>query len=391
VDNSLNFPKVDQSKTYKLKITQKMNAFKGFVIKEFYHILRDYRTMLILFGIPIAQVILFGYIITTEITDANIAILDKSKDEVTRQITQKIVSSGFFRLAENLESESEIQDVFKAGRAKEVIVFEADFAKKLKNAQSPEIELIADASDANTANLLVSYTSGIIQSYNQEVLQNNPQIMQIQPSIRMYYNPSMEGVYFFIPGIMAVILMLISALMTSVSVTREKEMGTMEILLVSPLKPLQIIIGKLTPYFLLSFVNAITVISLGYLVFGVPIKGSIILLMAESMVFILLALSLGLLISSVAKTQQVAMFMSMLGLMLPTMLLSGFIYPIENMPNWLQFVANIMPPKYYIIIVKDIMLKGTGLLYIWPETLILLGMTTFFIVVATKKFKIRLE
>ena len=367
-----------------------MKAFKGFVIKEFYHIFRDSRSLLILFGIPIAQVILFGYIITTEISDANIAILDHSKDAVTREIIQKTLSSGFFKLAATIERESEIDAIFRKGIAKEVLIFEPDFEKKLNKGESPSIQIIADASDANTANLLVSYASAIIQNYNREQMQSRGVPMQIEARIRMYYNPELKGVYFFVPGIMAVILMLISAMMTSVSIAREKEMGNMEILLVSPLKPIQIIIGKLMPYFLLSFINAVSVLSLGYIVFGVPVNGSIVLLLAESMLFITLALSLGLLISSIAESQQVAMFISMLGLMLPTILLSGFIYPIENMPMWLQYICHIMPPKYFIIIVKDIMLKGVGLEYLWPETLILTGMTLFLIVVASKKFKTRL-
>jgi ABC-2 type transport system permease protein len=368
-----------------------MKAFKGFVIKEFYHIFRDYRTMLILFGIPIAQVILFGYIITTEINEAGVAVLDNSKDAVTREIQNQMLASGFFKITAQLSSETEIESIFRKGIAKEVIVFGANFEENLRKGEGSDLQIVADASDANVANLLVSYTTAIVQNYNRQQMADMQIPMQIEPRVRMYYNPELKGVYFFVPGIMSVILMLISAMMTSVSIAREKEMGNMEILLVSPLRPIQIIIGKLMPYFLLSFVNAVSVISLGWLVFDVPVNGSIVLLLAESMLFITLALSLGLLISSVAASQQVAMFISMLGLMLPTILLSGFIYPTENMPLWLELISYAMPPKYYIIIAKDIMLKGVGLRYLWPETLVLLGMTLFFLIVASKKFKIRLS
>ena len=195
----------------------------------------------------------------------------------------------------------------------------------------------------------------------------------------------------FVPGIMAMILMLISAMMTSISIAREKEMGTMEVLLVSPLQPFQIILGKVTPYVFLSFVNALTIIILGNMVFGVPLKGSLILLLGESFLFILLALSLGIFISIISKTQQVAMSISLFALMLPTVLLSGFIFPIENMPKILQVISLFMPPRWFIIIVKNIMIKGTGLLYVWKETLIIIAMIIFFIIMSVKKFKMRLE
>jgi ABC-2 type transport system permease protein len=190
---------------------------------------------------------------------------------------------------------------------------------------------------------------------------------------------------------MAMILMLISALMTSISITREKEMGTMEVLLVSPLKPIQIILGKVTPYIGLAFTNAIIILLMGYFVFELPVNGSMILLLLETVLFITLALSLGIFISTVAKNQQMAMFISMLALMLPTILLSGFIFPIENMPKILQWISTLMPPRWFIVILKNIMLKGNGFLYVWKETLILLGMTLVFIGLSVKRFKIRLD
>ncbi len=347
--------------------------------------------MLILFAMPIAQILIFGFVVTNEIKDANIAILDYSKDNITEEITNKILSSGYFINVKNLKSADEIDEIFKSGKAKEVIVFEQDFGQKLLKTGKASVQLLADASDANTANMIVNYTSAIIRKYSQSITVNQTMPLQIVSEPRMMYNQSLKGAYMFVPGTIALILMLVSAMMTSISITREKEMGTMEILLVSPLKPIQIILGKVTPYLALSFINAVSIILLGKFVFGVPINGSAILLLFMSILFIIMALSLGILISTVANSQQTAMFISMFALMLPTILLSGFIFPIENMPKVLQWLAHIMPPKYFITALKSIMLKGTGILYIWKEILFISGLTVVFIVLSLKKFKVRLE
>ena len=278
-----------------------MKQFLGFVKKEFYHIFRDGRTLLVLFGIPVAQLLIFGYVVSTEIRNINIAVYDPAKDDVTRQITDKIISSNYFTLYENLDNVNNVEEIFKNGKVKEVIVFEPGFGSKLEKEGTAQIQLIADASDANTANLIVNYTSAIIHDYIQKKNKLNPQPMQIVPEVRMVFNESLKSVYMFVPGTMALILMLVSAMMTSISIAREKEMGTMEVLLVSPLKPVQIIVGKVIPYVVLAFINAVTIIVLGYLIFGMPVKGSVVLLLAESMLFISLALSLGILISTVAK------------------------------------------------------------------------------------------
>ncbi|MBT3382402.1 MAG: ABC transporter permease [Prolixibacteraceae bacterium] len=368
-----------------------MTQLLSFIKKEFYHISRDPRTMLILFGIPIAQLLIFGTVIKSEINDIHIAIYDQSKDETTQQITNKLLSSGYFILDENLKSLDEIDAIFKRGKVREVIVFENDFGKKLIIEGTAEMQLIVDASDPNTARLATSYTKGIVNDYIQKLYPNVKMPMQIKPEVRMYYNEEMKSAYMFVPGTMALILMLISTMMTSIAITREKELGTMEILLVSPLKPVHIIVGKVIPYFLLSIVNAFVIIIIGKVVFGVPITGSFILLMLETILFILMALCLGILISTAAKNQMVAMFISMIGLLLPTIMISGFMFPIENMPEVLQWFSHIMPARWYITIIRGIMLKGIGITFIWKETLILLGMTLFFIALSVKKFKIRLE
>lgn len=367
-----------------------MKSFRGFVIKEFYHIFRDYRTILIMFLMPIIQVLLFGFAITNEIKDAKIAILDNSNDYMTQKLTQKILSSGYFILYNKLNNYKEIEPEFRKGNIKEVIIFESNFAKNIERNKAANIQIIADASDYNMANILTNYTISIINDFKLQQIKDKPPL-QIQPEIRMFYNPQLKGVYMFIPGTMVIILMLISAMVTSISIAREKELGTMEVLLVSPLKPIIIIIGKVIPYILVSFINALIVIMLGYFVFGMPIMGSLTLLLAECMLFLIMSLSLGILISTVSNSQQTAMLISMFVLMLPTILLSGFIFPIENMPMILQVISSVMPPRWFIIILKGIMIKGVGLEYLWKETLIILGMTIFFIALSVKKFKIRLE
>ena len=366
-----------------------MKRFWGFVVKEFYHIFRDFRTLLILFGMPAVQLLLFGYVITNEIKDARIAIYDQSKDEQTRRLSEKILSSGYFLLDQNLQSFQEIEPVFRKGNVKLVLVYEPNFAEKLQKTGVADVQIIGDASDPNTANILVNYAQGIISNYLISI--NTGHIpMQVIPEIRMQYNPELKGVFMFVPGIMAMLLMLISALMTSLSITREKELGTMELLLVSPLKPIQIIVGKVLPYVILAFADACIILLMGKFVFGVSIQGSVILLLAESLLFITMALSLGILISSITNSQQIAMTISLLALMLPTILLSGFIFPVENMPVILQWLCHAMPPKYFITIIKAIMLKGNSFIFIWKETLILIGFTALFILISVKKFNVRL-
>ena len=368
-----------------------MKNFLGFIKKEFLHILRDFRTLIILFGLPVVQILIFGFVIRNEIQDVKIAILDHSKDEVTLELTNKILSSGFFLLNKNLSDNDEIEDIFRKGKVREIIIFESNFAGRLEREGLAAVQVIADASDPNSASLVVNYTIGILSDYTKKMNKTISKPLQITPQVRMMYNPDLKSSFMFVPGTMALILMLVSAMMTSISIAREKEQGTMEVLLTSPLRPVQIVIGKVMPYVLLSCINAIVIISLGYFVFGLPIKGNLSLLFGETVLFISLALSLGILISTMAKSQQVAMFMSVFALMLPTILLSGFIFPVENMPGILQWLTYIVPPKYFIEILRSIMLKGTSFINVWKQTVVLAGMTSVFILISVLKFKIRLE
>lgn len=368
-----------------------MKVLWAFVKKEFFHIIRDTRTLIILLGMPVVLVILFGFAITNEIKDAKISILDNSKDNVTQEISNKILSTEYFKLYQYLSDVSEVEKSFKKGKIKLAIVFENDFGEKFNNQQSPQIQIIADATDPNTATTLISYTSAIVADYisSKQTLQS--QNKGIEVITKMEYNPQLKGVYLFVPGTMTIILLLISAMMTSISIAREKEKGSMEVLLVSPVKPIVVIIGKVLPYILLAFINAVSIILLGIFVFHLPMQGHHWLLVSEIILFILTSLSLGILISTISNTQQNALFISLLGLLLPIIILSGFIYPIESLPVILQYLSHIIPAKWFLIIIRSVMIKGVGLAVVLKETLILVGMMIFFIALSVKKYKIRLE
>ncbi|MBW4362635.1 ABC transporter permease [Flavobacterium taihuense] len=368
-----------------------MKRFIGFVTKEFYHIFRDKRTMFILFGMPMVQIMLFGFAITNEINNVNIAIFDQSKDNETQQIINKISASKYFKIVNQITHEAQIESIFRTGKVKAVLVFEKDFIQNLQNKKTAKVQVITDATDPNIANTITNYINAILQNYSQEINKNVKPVYQIQTQTQLYYNPELKSVFTFVPGVMTVILMLVSAMMTSISITREKEMGTMEVLLVSPIKPFQVVIGKVFPYIFLSIINAAIILLLGVFVFKMPIEGSLFLLALESILFIITALSLGILISTIAQSQQTAMMFSLAGLMLPVIILSGFIFPISSMPLPLQIISNIIPAKWFIIIIKAIMLKGATIHTIWKETLILIGMTILFIAISIKKYKIRLE
>jgi len=368
-----------------------MKRFIGFVTKEFYHIFRDKRTMFILFGMPMVQIMLFGFAITNEVNNVNIAIFDQSKDNETQQIINKIRASKYFQIEHQITHEAQIESVFRTGKVKAVLLFEKDFIQNLQNKKTAKVQVITDATDPNMANTITNYINAILQNYSQEINKNVKPVYQIQTQTQLYYNPELKSVFTFVPGVMTIILMLVSAMMTSISITREKEMGTMEVLLVSPIKPFQVVIGKVFPYIFLSIINASIILILGVFVFKMPIQGSLFLLALESILFIITALSLGILISTIAHSQQTAMMFSLAGLMLPVIILSGFIFPISSMPLPLQILSNIIPAKWFIIIIKAIMLKGAAFQTIWKETLILIGMTAFFIALSIKKYKIRLE
>ena len=370
-----------------------MKTFRGFVIKEFYHIFRDRRTLVILFGMPLVQLVLFGSAIRNEITGVRMAIVDESRDTVTRELAERLQAATLFEV-ELLASVDDIEAAFRAGRIKQVTVFENGFAERLEREGTASVQVITDATDPNTANTLLAYTSAIVADYQAEYAAARPGVyrtgVRIVPDVRMRFNPELRSVVLFVPGLIALILMLVCALMTSITITREKEIGTMEILLVSPLRPAQIIVGKVIPYLALSMINVLTVLAVARYAFLVPVRGSYLLLFAESLLFTICALSLGILISSRTSSQQTAMMIALAGLLMPTVLLSGFIFPVSSMPVPLQYVSHIVPAKWFLIVILGIMIKGVGLEVFWKETLVLVGMTMVYLGIGARSFKVRL-
>lgn len=367
-----------------------MKSFLAFVIKEFRHILRDRRTMLILFGMPVIQLLLFGYAIRNEINHAEIAVLDQSRDALSQRLIHKIASSPYFRLQLLLDRSSDIEPAFRSGLVRQVMVITPGFAGKIIREGRADIQIITDASDPNVAQILTAYALSLIQDFSAETSASTP-VAIIQPEIKMRYNPEMKSVFFFVPGLIVILLTLICALMTSVAITREKEMGSMEVLLVSPLRPVQIITGKVTPYVMLSLINITSILLIARFVFGVPFNGSYVVFYLLAFLYILTALSLGIFISTISSTQQIAMFISFAGLLLPMIMLSGFVFPVASMPVVLQWLSHIVPAKWFMMIVKGVMLKGVGLMALKREVLILVSMTLAFLLISAKKFKIRLE
>ena len=368
-----------------------MKQLIAFIRKEFYHVFRDRRTLLILFGIPIAQIILFGQALSSEVKNIGIAVLDEANNTYSQQITHRLQASPYFKLKEPLLRYDQVEDQFKRGTIKAALIFPPDFGKDLYTSSGTSLQLITDGSDPNTAKTVQNYFSTMVASYQQEL---NPAVQlpyQITVENRMLYNEEQNGSMNFVPGVIALVFMIVSTALTSVAVVREKELGTMEILLVSPFNPLKILIAKATPYLILSLINFTVILLLSVYMLEVPVRGNLLLLYAESTLFIIICLALGLLISTSTSSQQTAMLIAMMGMMLPTAFFTGFMFPIENMPLVFQGIAKIFPSSYYYTIVKKVMLKGLGFSYIWKETLILIAMAIVFLSLAMKKFKIRLQ
>ncbi|MEP7110143.1 MAG: ABC transporter permease [Ferruginibacter sp.] len=368
-----------------------MKQFIIFVQKEFYHIFRDRKSLLIIILMPIVQIILFGFALTNEIKDSSIAVMDNSKDVATAEIMRRLDASRYFNISQNINTQSDIEAAFKTGKIRLAVVFPPGFRESLLHSNHAQAQLIADATDPNTATTVTNYATNIIREYQEDLNRLAPTPYLIIPQVRMLYNPQLKGAYNFVPGVMAMILILISAMMTSVAIVREKEINTMEVLLVSPLKPYLFILSKAIPYMFLSLVNVTTILIVSVTLLEVPINGSLLLLLAEALLFITTAVSLGLMISNVTNSQQTALMISLMGLLLPTLLLGGFMFPIESMPKPLQIMSNLVPSKWFFIIVKDVMIKGLGFKMVWKETLILFGMALFFLVISLSKFKIRLS
>jgi len=347
--------------------------------------------MIILLLLPIVLLVLFGFIMSYEVKNISFAVYDPSRDIATQGIVNKISMNEYFIFSGYLDSPKQIEKVFRSGNIKLVIVFSERFYENIMHTGDAQVQLITDGSDPNTASMVTVYATNLIILYQQELMGEMKITYQIKPEIKFLYNPTLKGSYNFVPGVMGMVLMLICAMMTSVSIAREKELGTMEVLLVSPLKPIQIIISKVVPYFFISIVNLTTILLITVFVLDMSIHGNLLLLILISLIFIFVSLSIGLLISSVVDKQMVAILISGMVLMLPVIMLSGMMFPVENMPFILRWLSEIIPAKWYMNAIKKIMIQGLGFSFVLREFFVLSSMAIILIFASVKRFKYRLE
>ena len=364
-------------------------ALLAFTKKEFLHVFRDKRTLLIMFGLPIVQILLFGFALTNEVKNARLLVVNPSGGMESEQLIHKIGASSYFTIKHIEPTTKNLEKYFKNGDAQVALIFPDDFSTP-KNKPS-DIQIITDASDPNFAKIVINYLSAIIMDFfnKPDIAKTMP--MQITTQTRMLYNPAMSGSMNFVPGVIALIMMIVSTTLTSVSIVREKEFGMMEVLLVSPVRPIFVLISKMIPYFVLSFFNLVLILIMSHFVLEVPVNGNILLVLLVSMLYIIACLALGLLISNVTSSQAFAMMISMAGIMLPTLLFTGFLFPIENMPLFFQWLSNIIPARWFFLIFQSVMLKGIGFMGVWREMLVLVVMAVVLIVISLKKFNTRLE
>ncbi len=364
-----------------------MNQFNSFVIKETKHIMRDRRTMLILFGMPVVMMLVFGFAITTDIKDVKVAIVTSSMDSRTQQVVHSLDASGNFIVTHTVGTTKEAKQLLSDNKVNMAIAFSPDFGNNRYSGQAG-VQFIADYTDPNIAEQQVSYAQQIVMD---ELTREMHGESWTAVNTQLLYNPQMKSAYNFVPGTMGMLMMLICAMMTSVSIVREKERGTMEVLLVSPVKPLYIMIAKAVPYFVLSILILISILLISKFILAVPIAGNVALIFGVSLLYILLSLALGLLISVVANTQVVALLMSGMLLMMPSTMLSGMIYPIESMPAILRYLSAIIPARWYVSAMKKLMIMGVDVQMVYKELAVLTAMAVVLLAVALKKFKIRLS
>lgn len=354
-----------------------MKQFVSFVIKETRHILRDKRTMLILFGMPVVMMLLFGFAISTDVKNVRTIVVTSSVDHQTQQKVEVLGANEYFNILYNVNTPAEAEQLIRNQKADIAVVFGQDYASKRQG-----IQVITDGADPNMAQMYANYASQIL---------GGKSILLSSLKTTLLFNPQMRSCYNFVPGIMGMLLMLICAMMTSISIVREKERGTMEVLLVSPVRPLMIIIAKVVPYLLLAFIILASILLISRYILDVPIAGSVFWIFVVSGIYILVALSLGLLISTVAKTQLVALLASAMMLMLPSILLSGMMFPVESMPVVLQYISAVIPPRYYISAMRKLLIMGVDIDKVGHEIAVLLVMLAVLLTAALLNFKKRLE
>ncbi len=357
--------------------------------KEFHHILRDPQTLVIIIIQPIIMLFLYGYAITLDMKQIEIAITDYSKTPQSRQLIHQIESTSFFKVTAFDIPERGFDRLFKERKARCALIIPSDFARSLHSKQNTKIQLLVDASDPNAANYIYKY---LLQINARFTFKNNPHLVQpflMEP--RILYNPDLKAHNFFVPGLIAIIMLLISSLLTSIAIVREKERGTMEQILVSPVRPLQILVGKVIPYILIAFLDGVLIVALGHLWFRVPIIGSGLFLAATLILYVLTGLSFGLLVSTITDSQRMAMLTTLMATILPTIMLSGFIFPVASMPKIFQYLSITIPATHFLEIIRGIMLKGNGLADLTRQVLFLFGISFFLLLLSVKKFRTTLE
>ncbi|MDR2971309.1 MAG: ABC transporter permease [Bacteroidales bacterium] len=368
-----------------------MKQFLSFVNKEFMHIWRDKRTILVVIGLPIMQMILFGFAISTEIRNVRFGVFAPQKDAVTLKLEEHFRNNYYFTYIEEIKDPNHYEDYFKRDIVDMILVFENNFEYKLIHQGKANIQILTDGIDPNSSTAIANYSNQIIQKYLQETAVQAPNGNIIIPQIKLLYNPQMKSAFNFVPGVMGLVLTIICAMMTAVSIVREKERGSMEVLLVSPIKPIFIMIAKMLPYLVISGVIMILIILLSIFMLGVPMAGSYVLFCFLSLIFVISMLAMGLLISTMVENQVIAMLISGMGLMMPTALLSGMIFPVDNMPWILRFISFFLPARWFISAIRKVMIEGLEFMFIYKELIILCIMTIVLLIISLKKFKIRLE
>ena len=367
------------------------SSFFSFMRKEFYHIFRDMRTVLLIIVIPIVQILIIGFAVSTEVKHVKTAICDLSNDPSTQQIILQFKESELFDVVEFIHSPDEAEQLFKEGKISFAILFDNRFEENLYHTNSASIQFIVDASDPNQGSVASNYAQNVLADYQTKIMRENAVPIQIVPQIQMLYNPEMRSSYNFVPGLMGFIFIIICSMMTSVAIVREKETGTMEVLLASPVKPLYIVISKMIPYSIISWFILIIILLMSVFVLHVPISGNLVWMNVFSLIFIIVSLGLGMLISSIVNTQVAALIASGMGLMMPMMILSGMLFPIESMPKLLQGISCVVPARWYISGIRKVMIEGAGVEHILVEIGVLIAMATVIIGISLKKFKTRLE
>jgi ABC-2 type transport system permease protein len=365
------------------------SAFRSLIRKETLHILRDRRTLAVLLLMPLVQVLLFGYALRTDVGEVRLSVVGPSLDEAGRSLLRELDASESIEVVGYSSVDAGVDGQFRRGDVDAALLLPAGFGPDLRRGGA-ELLVLYDGLDPTRGRTIQAYVAGAIRSWERERYPVRPAGVVV-PVTRMRFNPTLASANLFVPGLLAFVLTIVSALMTAITIARERETGTMEVLLVSPVRPAQVVVAKVLPYVGLAFFNAVTTLIVARIAFDVALRGSVLLLLAQCALYVLVALALGVLVSSRAKDQRTAMMAVLLGMMLPTMLLSGFIFPISSLPPLIQPLTNVVPTTWFIVIARGIMLKGVGMEVLWEETLILAGMAVVLLGLSARNVRERLE